>query len=236
MPSHQSLLTANSLSYGITWSQLPSHSCSDFPLEKQKYDHRPCNCIHSIRLFMPLYWFVNKFRNWWKLAAQVNYFHVCCWSGCVEYFQKIPNLRRVKKVSLRSSRRRKWGYRPWSYIFAGVSTFQKILKFLDPLTSIGNNSTQENSPRNSPDFAMSPARLSWPACSKHTAACMHRFFHILGRLGEPAVWFMSESGAVGSWQARTYVGLSITSSGFETAAGVRGLRYLHFKLFQYSYL
>ena len=94
---------------------------------------------------------------------------------------------------------------------------------VNPLTSIGNNSTQENSPRNSPDFATSPARLSWPACSRHTAACMHRFFHILGRPGEPAVWFMSESGAVGSWQARTYVGLPITSSGFETAAGVRGL-------------
>ena len=54
---------------------------------------------------------------------------------------------------------------------------------------------------------------------------MHRFFHILGRPGEPAVWFMSESGAVGSWQARTYVGLPITSSGFETAAVVRGLRF-----------
>ena len=34
---------------------------------------------------------------------------------------------------------------------------------------------------------------------------------------------MSESGAVGSWQARTYVGLPITSSGFEAAADVRGL-------------
>ena len=52
---------------------------------------------------------------------------------------------------------------------------------------------------------------------------MHRFFHILGRPGKPAVWFMSESGAVGSWQARIYVELPIISSGFETAAGVRGL-------------
>ena len=94
---------------------------------------------------------------------------------------------------------------------------------LNPLTSIGNNSSQENSPRNSPDFATSPARLSWPACSRHTAACMHRFFHIFGRPGEPAVWFMSESGAIGSWQARTYVGLPITSSGSEADAGVRGL-------------
>ena len=41
--------------------------------------------------------------------------------------------------------------------------------------------------RNFPDFAASPARSSWPACSGHTAACMHRFFHILGEPGEPAV-------------------------------------------------
>ena len=35
---------------------------------------------------------------------------------------------------------------------------------------------------------------------------------------------MPELGAVSSWQARTYVGLPIISSGFETAAGVRGLK------------
>ena len=35
---------------------------------------------------------------------------------------------------------------------------------------------------------------------------------------------MSESGAVGSWQARTYVGLPITSSGFDTAADVHSNR------------
>ena len=39
---------------------------------------------------------------------------------------------------------------------------------------------------------------------------------------------MSESGAVGSWQVRTYVGLPITSSGFETAAGVRGLNVVQY--------
>ena len=65
----------------------------------------------------------------------------------------------------------------------------------NPLTSIGNNSSQENSPRNSPDFATWPARLSWPACSKHTAACMHRFFHIFGRPGEPAVWLYVRVGS-----------------------------------------
>ena len=109
--------------------------------------------------------------------------------------------------------------------FFHIYFFHTKLRY-NPLTSSGNNSTQENSPRNSPDFATSPARLSWPACSRHTAACMHRFFHILWRPGEPAVWFMSESGAVGSWQARTYVGLPITSSGFETAADVRGLIFI----------
>ena len=50
-----------------------------------------------------------------------------------------------------------------------------------------------------------------------------------------AVWFMSESGTVGSWQARAYVELSIISSGFETAAGVRGLNEaIHNDAVQYS--
>ena len=40
-----------------------------------------------------------------------------------------------------------------------------------------------------------------------------------------AVWLMSESGAIGSWQTRTYVGLPIISSGFQTVASVRGLIY-----------
>ena len=94
---------------------------------------------------------------------------------------------------------------------------------LNPLTPIGSNSTQQNSPRNFPDFAASTARFSWPARSRHTAACMHRFFHILRQPREPTVWFMSESGAVASEQARTYVDLPIISSGFETAVRVRGL-------------
>ena len=111
---------------------------------------------------------------------------------------------------------------------------QNFAKSFNPLTSIGNNSSQENSPRNSPDFATSLARLSWPACSRHTAACMHRFFHIFGRPGQPAVWFMSESGAVGSWQARTYLGLPITSSGFEAAAVVRGLNVREKDIIQYN--
>ena len=121
-----------------------------------------------------------------------------------------------------------WGYRSLPAVLKrlrsleGYSTASSIV-LNNPLTTIGSYTTHENSPRNSPDFASSTAYLGWPACSRHTAACMHRFFHILGRPGEPAVWFMSESGAVGSWQARTYVGLPITSSGFETAAVVRGL-------------
>ena len=94
----------------------------------------------------------------------------------------------------------------------------------NPLTPIGSNSTQENSPRNSPDFAASPACFGWPARSRHTAACMHRFFHILRRPRELAVWFMSKLGVVAFEQARTCVDLLIISSGFETAAGVRGLK------------
>ena len=88
------------------------------------------------------------------------------------------------------------------------------------LTPIGSNSTQENSPRNSPNFA---GAFGLACTQQTTAACMYRFFHILRRPGEPAVWFMSESGAAGSEQARTYVGPPIISSGFETAASVRGL-------------
>ena len=43
----------------------------------------------------------------------------------------------------------------------------------NPLTPIGSNSTQENPPRNSPYFASSPARLGWPARSRH--ACIDFF-------------------------------------------------------------
>ena len=56
--------------------------------------------------------------------------------------------------------------------------------------------THENWPMNWPDFATSPALLGWPARNRHTAACIHRFSHILRRPPVPVVWFMSESRAV----------------------------------------
>ena len=43
------------------------------------------------------------------------------------------------------------------------------------LTPIGSYSTHENSPRNSLDFAASPARFGWPASSRHTG--MHQCFY-----------------------------------------------------------
>ena len=58
------------------------------------------------------------------------------------------------------------------------SNVVSIIRYIsvNPLTPTGVNSTQENSPRNSPNFATSPARLGWPARSRHTAACKRRFF------------------------------------------------------------
>ena len=49
----------------------------------------------------------------------------------------------------------------------------------NPLTSNGNFSSQANRPSNRPDFAASPGRLGWPAHSRPTLACTHRFSHIL---------------------------------------------------------
>ena len=66
----------------------------------------------------------------------------------------------------------------------------------------GKPVTHENWPMNWPDFAALPAHLGWPACNRHTVACMHRFSHILRWPPEPAVWFMFESGAVTGELAR----------------------------------
>ena len=60
---------------------------------------------------------------------------------------------------------------------------------LNPLRPIGSPVTHENWPMNWPDFATSPALLGWPARNRHTAACMHRFSHIL-MTTELVVWFM----------------------------------------------
>ena len=76
---------------------------------------------------------------------------------------------------------------------------------------------------NWPDFAVSPPRLGWPACSRHTVACIHRFFYMLTLPPMPVVWFMSESGAVADFMRRTYADLPILSSSFEMATAIKGL-------------
>ena len=68
---------------------------------------------------------------------------------------------------------------------------------------------------NWPDFAASQARLGWPAHNRHTVACMHRSSHILRWPPEPAVWLMSELGAVAGEQAMIWADLPIISSSFE---------------------
>ena len=76
----------------------------------------------------------------------------------------------------------------------------------NPLTSNGNFSSHATWPSNWPDFAASPGRLGWPARSRHTLACMHRFSHILRWSPVPVVWFMSEWRAVTIEPARKICG------------------------------
>ena len=78
--------------------------------------------------------------------------------------------------------------------------------------AIGSYTTYENSPTNAPDTH-----------NRHTVACMHRFFYILRRPPELAVWFMSKSRAVASEHARIEVDLTIVSSSFEMAPVMKGL-------------
>ena len=56
-----------------------------------------------------------------------------------------------------------------------------------------------------PDFAASPAHFGWPAgqCTQQTHCDMHAsIFFLHTQMTTPAVWFMSESGAVAIEQAR----------------------------------
>ena len=74
-----------------------------------------------------------------------------------------------------------------------------------------------------PNFAASPALLGWPARNRHTAACIHRFSHILRWPPEPVVWFMSESRAVANEHEGHKRTLPIISSSFWMTVGVKGL-------------
>ena len=98
-----------------------------------------------------------------------------------------------------------------------------IFDNINPLTPIGSPVTHENWPMNWPNFAASPALLGWPARNRHTAACIRRFSHIFGRPPEPVVWFMSESRAVANKHDGYKRTMSIISSSFWMAVGVKGL-------------
>ena len=80
-------------------------------------------------------------------------------------------------------------YRSCFYIFCLVPLF-------NPFRTGVTFSSHENSPTNWPDSAALPAGFTWPARSRHTTACMHRFSHILRPPPVPAVWVMPEWRAV----------------------------------------
>ena len=88
------------------------------------------------------------------------------------------------------------------------------------MTSVGNNSYYYYSPRNSLLFrhVVLPIEL---ACMQQTLCGMQTtiFFTHLYDQGMTTVWFISESGAVGSWQAKTYVGLPVSSSWLLSSCG-----------------
>ena len=109
-------------------------------------------------------------------------------------------------------------------IWRGIILYNASSILINSFWTIGSPVTHENLPINWPDFAASTARLGWPACNRHTVACIHRFSHILRLPPEPVVWFMSESGAVASYLSRTYTDLPIISSSFEMATIWKGLR------------
>ena len=98
--------------------------------------------------------------------------------------------------------------------------FYSLYNLLRP---IGSPVTHENWPTNWPNFATSPALLGWPARNRHTAACIHRFSHILRWPPEPVVWFMSESRAVANEHKGYKRTLPIISSSFWMAVGLKGL-------------
>ena len=104
----------------------------------------------------------------------------------------------------------------------------------NPLTPIGSPVTHENWPMNWPNFAASPALLGWPARNRHTAACIHRFSHILRWPPEPVVWFMSESRAVANEHEGHKRTLPIISSSFWMTVGLKGLSHFCMTCFAIS--
>ena len=93
----------------------------------------------------------------------------------------------------------------------------------NPLRTIGSPVTHENWPMNWPNFAASPALLGWPARNRHTAACIHRFSHLLGTPPEPVVWIMSESRAVANEHEGHKRTIPIISSSFWMTVVLKGL-------------
>ena len=99
------------------------------------------------------------------------------------------------------------------------------LRDINPLRTIGSPVNHENWPMNWPNFAASPALLGWPARNRHTAACIHRFFHIFRRPPVPVVWFMSESRAVANEHEGYKRTIPIISSSFWMTVVLKGLMY-----------
>ena len=68
-------------------------------------------------------------------------------------------------------------------------------------------------------------KFGWPARNRHTAACVHRFSHILRWPPKPVVWFMSESREVANEHEGYKRTLPIISSSFWMAVSLRGLSF-----------
>ena len=98
--------------------------------------------------------------------------------------------------------------------------------FINPLRTIGSPVTHENWPMNWPNFAAWPALLGWPARNRHTAACIHRFSHLLRTPPVLVVWFMSESRAVANEHEGHKRTILIISSSFWMTVVLKGLIFI----------
>ena len=98
----------------------------------------------------------------------------------------------------------------------------KILSYINVCKGFGFTTFQNSIHLVHKQFIVYPSKINFIHSQTHCGMHASIFSHTW-TTREPAVWFMSESGAVGSWQARTYMGLPIISSGFETTAGIWGL-------------